>query len=106
MTRSIAFCAAVLALASLGCATTSNASEPHTTSPKPGLLGKAEQYAGVALSAAKNFLAQSPPQQQPDKEAAAQAGVAAANTQAQKQQGSALSQLEQQVLLDWVKSRI
>ncbi len=105
MTRNIGIAvAAVLALGPLGCATT-NTDQQHATSAKSGLLGKAEQYAGVAMTAAKNFLAQAPPQQQGDKQAAAQAGVAAANTQAQ-QQGSPLSQLEQQALLDWVKSKI
>jgi hypothetical protein len=105
MTRNIgiALAAAVLALAPLGCATAN--SDQHATAPKEGLLGKAQQFAGVAITAAKSFLAQAPPQQQGDKQAAAQAGVAAANTQAQ-QQGSALSQLEQQALLDWVKSKI
>lgn len=99
--------AGALALAPLACATTgSPAAETQTTTPKTGLLGRAEQYAGVALSAAKSFLAQSPPQQQPDKQAAAQAGVSAANQQARQQQGSALSQLEQTALLDWVKSHI
>lgn len=93
----------MVAVAPLGCATTNT--DQHATEAKPGLMGKAEQFAGVAMSAAKNFLAQAPPQQQGDKQAAAQAGVAAANTQAQ-QQGSALSQLEQQALLDWVKSKI
>jgi hypothetical protein len=94
---------AVFAVGPLGCATTS--ADQHATAPKSALLGKAEQYAGVAITAAKNFLSQAPPQQQGDKQAAAQAGVAAANTQAQRQ-GSALSQLEQQALLDWVKSKI
>ncbi len=99
--------AAALALAPLACATTGRpASETQNTIPKTGLLGRAEQYTGVALSAAKSFLANSSPQQQPDKQAAAQAGVSAANQQAEQQQGSALSQLEQNALLDWVKSRI
>ena len=98
--------AAALALAPLACATTgAPASETQNTTPKAGLVGKAEQYAGVALSAAKSYLSQSPPQQQ-DKQAAAQAGVSAANQQAEKQQGTALSQLEQNALLDWVKSKI
>lgn len=93
----------MLAVAPLGCATTN--SDPHATAPRSGLLGRAEQFTGVAITAAKDFLSHAPPQQQGDKQAAAQAGVAAANTQAQ-QQGSALSQPEQQALLDWVKSRI
>ena len=96
--------ASSLLILPLACAT-SGASE-HSTSPDPGLLGRAEQFAGTALSAAKGFLAQTPTQQQPDKQAAAQAGVAAANSQAEQQQGSALSQLEQRALLDWVKSKI
>ena len=107
MTRAIAATALVssLAFAPIGCAT-SNTQSAQTTAPKSGLLGRAEQYAGVALSAAKSFLAKTPPQQQPDKNAAAQAGVAAANTQAKQEQGSALSQVEQQALVDWVKARI
>ncbi len=106
MTRNIGFAlvAAMLVAAPLGCATTN--SDQHATAPKSGLLGRAEQFTGVAITAAKNFLSQAPPQQQGDKQAAAQAGVAAANTQAQQQQGSALSQLEQQALLDWVKSKL
>src|SRR3954468_24366578 len=108
MTRAIGIVlvTAMLAVAPLGCATTNAGGEAQTTSPKAGLLGRAEQFAGIAVTAAKSFLAQSPPQQQPDKQAAAQAGVTAANTQAQQQQGSSLSQLEQQALLDWVKSKI
>jgi hypothetical protein len=105
-TRGIAL-AAVLALAPLACATSSGSTQQSTGLSNTGLLGKAESYAGIALTAAKNYLAQSATPQQPsDKQAAAQAGVTAANTQAQKQEGSPLSQLEQNALLDWVKSRI
>lgn len=100
----IAVVAALLVGAPFGCATT-NGGGQHTPSAKSGLPGKAEQYAGVALAAAKSFLAQAPPQQQSDRTAAAQAGVTAANTQAQ-QQGTSSNQLEQRALLDWVKSRI
>jgi hypothetical protein len=96
--------AAALAAAPLACATTgsTSAGETQTTTPRTSLLGRAEQYAGVALDAAKSYLTKQPA----DKQAAAQAGVSAANQQAQQQQGSMLSQLEQKALLDWVKSHI
>jgi hypothetical protein len=110
MTRRIwkMMAAAALAAAPLACATagSTSAGETQNTTPRTGLLGRAEQYAGVALTAAKSYLSQTPSQQPADKQAAAQAGVSAANQQAQQQQGSTLSQLEQKALLDWVKAHI
>jgi len=96
--------AAAFAIGGLRCATAG--ADGNQSASSSSLLGRAEQFAGTALSVAKSFLAKTPPQQQPDKDGAAQAGVSAANTEAQQQQGSALSQLEQQALLAWVKSKI
>ena len=101
----------LLACAIAACATSGTAGSggDTSTSGQTSLLGRAEQFAGTAMTVAKNFLSQnsapSAPSQQ-DKTQAAQAGVAAANTQAQHSQGSALSQFEQKALLDYVKSKL
>jgi hypothetical protein len=99
--------AAAVALSPLACATPNAAggSGGDTASGQTSLLGKAESFASTALTAAKSALSGKPDPAPADKQEAAQAGVAAAKQQAQSQ-GSPFSQLEEQALLNYVKSKL
>jgi hypothetical protein len=102
--------ATIMVACALGaCATAGSSGAGGDTSSSSGatnLLGRAEAFAGTALSVAKNFLSQQAAPTQQDKTQAAQTGVTAANTQAQQTQGSALSDVEQHALLNYLKSKL